>query len=73
MQIVSIDGETDRKKIKEMINMMPANDSLHLRRYILENEPGLDFEIEVKRPESMGGGSFKTFLEWDDTVFLNLA
>ena len=73
MQIVSIDGETDRKKIKEMIKMMPANDSLHLRRYILENEPGLDFEIEVKRPESMGGGSFKTFLEWDDTVFLNLA
>lgn len=73
MQIVSIDGETDRKKIKEMINMMPANDSLHLRRYIMENEPGLDFEIEVKRPESMGGGSFKTFLEWDDTVFLNLA
>lgn len=73
MQIVSIDGETDRKKIKELINAMPANDSLHLRRYILDNEPGLDFEIEINRPESMGGGSFKTFLEWDDTVFLNIA
>ena len=73
MQIVSIDCETDRKKIKELINAMPANDSLHLRRYILDNEPGLDFEIEINRPESMGGGSFKTFLEWDDTVFLNIA
>lgn len=73
MQIVSIDGETDRKKIKELINGMPANDSLHLRRYILDNEPGLDFKIEVNRPESMGGGSFNTFLEWDDTVFLNIA
>lgn len=73
MQVVSIDGETDRKKIKNIINAMPANDSLHLRRYILDNEPGLNFEITIERPESMGGGSFKTFLEWDDTVFLNIA
>jgi hypothetical protein len=73
MQVVSIDGETDRKKVRQLINTMPANDSLHLRRYIIENEPGLDFEIEIERPESMGGGSFKTFLEWTDTVFLNIA
>lgn len=73
MQIVSIDGETDRKKIKELINLMPANDSLHLRRYILNNEPGLNFEVKIERPESMGGGSFNTFLEWDDTIFLNIA
>jgi hypothetical protein len=52
---------------------MPANDSLKLRRYILENEPGLDFEVEIQRPESLGGGSFKTFLEWNDTVFFNIA
>ena len=73
MQIVSIDGVTDRKKIKEMVDSMPAYDSLKLRRYILDNEPGVNFEIEVKRPESLGGGSFKTFLNWDDTVFLNIA
>lgn len=73
MQIVSIDGETDRKKIKELINLMPANDSLHLRRYILNNEPGLNFEVKIERTESMGGGSFNTFLEWDDTIFLNIA
>ena len=52
---------------------MGAKDSLMLRRYILENEPGVNFEIEVERPESLGGGSFKTFLEWDDSVFLNIA
>jgi len=73
MEIVSIDGVTDRKKIKEMVDSMPAYDSLKLRRYILDNEPGVNFEIEVKRPESLGGGSFKTFLNWDDTVFLNIA
>lgn len=73
MQIVSIDGITDRKKIKQMIDSMPAYDSLKLRKYILDNEPGVNFEIEVKRPESLGGGSFKTFLNWDDSVFLNIA
>lgn len=73
MQVVSIDGVTDRKKIKQMIDSMPAYDSLKLRKYILDNEPGVNFEIEVKRPESLGGGSFKTFLNWDDTVFLNIA
>ena len=52
---------------------MIAKDSLELRKYIMANEPGVDFEIEIQRPESLGGGSFKTFLEWDDSVFLNLA
>ena len=56
------------KYVKNMI----AKDSLMLRRYILENEPGVNFEIEVQRPEILGGGSFKTFLEWDDNVFLNI-
>lgn len=73
MQIVSIDGETDRNKIREIIKTMPANDSLHLRRYMINNEPGLNFEVKINRPESMGGGSFNTFLEWDDTIFLNIS
>jgi hypothetical protein len=73
MQITSIDGNKDRKFIHDFVNRMPAQDSLKLRRYILENKPGMDFEIEIERPESLGGGSFKTFLEWDDNVFLNIA
>ena len=52
---------------------MPARDSLALRKYINNNMPGIDFNIEIQRPESLGGGSFKTFLNWDDSVFLNIA
>ncbi len=73
MQITAINGNYDREYIRKAIYAMPANDSLMLRRYIIENEPGLDFEVEIERPESLGGGSFKTFLEWNDTVFFNIA
>jgi len=73
MQIVAINGNYDREYVRKAIYNMPASDSLMLRRYILENEPGLDFEVEIERPKSLGGGSFKTFLEWNDTVFFNIA
>lgn len=73
MSIVSINGNEDKKYIKEYIKKMPARDSLELRRYMLENEPGMDFEVEVQRPVSLGGGSFKTFLPWDDTVFYHIS
>jgi hypothetical protein len=72
-QIMSVNGNTDRDYIRKYINSMPARDSLMLRRYINENKPGIDFDIEVQRPESLGGGSFKTFLNWDDSVFLNIS
>ena len=73
LQIMAVNGNTDREFIRNYINMMPARDSLTLRKYIGENRPGIDFDIEVQRPESLGGGSFKTFLNWDDSVFLNIA
>lgn len=73
LSIMSINGETDRTYISKYVKNMIARDALMLRRYILENEPGVNFEIEVERPESLGGGSFKTFLEWNDSVFLNIA
>lgn len=73
MQIVAINGNYDREYVRKAIYNMPANDSLQLRRYIIDNEPGLDFEVEIEKPESLGGGSFKTFLEWNDTVFWNIA
>ena len=73
LHIVSINGNSDRGFIKNFVNGMPARDALMLRRYISDNKPGIDFNIEVKRPESLGGGSFKTFLNWDDSVFLNIA
>ena len=71
LQIVAVNGNYDREYIRKYINQMPARDSLMLRKYINDNRPGINFDIEVERPESLGGGSFKTFLNWDDSVFLN--
>ena len=73
MSVVAVNDNYDRDFITKYVRNMIARDSLMLRRYIIENEPGIDFEIEVERPASLGGGSFKTFLEWDDNVFLNIA
>ena len=72
LSIMSINGETDKNYITKYVRNMPARDALMLRRYIIENEPGVNFEIEVPRPESLGGGSFKTFLEWEYTIFINI-
>lgn len=73
LQIVSVNGEHDRDYVRKYINGMPARDSMMLRKYINDNKPGIDFNIEIERPQSLGGGSFKTFLNWDDSVFLNIA
>ena len=73
LQVMAVNGNTDREFIRKYINQMPARDSLMLRKYINDNRPGIDFNIEVQRPESLGGGSFKTFLNWDDSVFLNIS
>jgi len=73
LQIVAVNGNYDREFIRRYINQMPARDSLMLRKYINDNRPGINFDIKVERPESLGGGSFETFLNWDDSVFLNIA
>lgn len=73
MNIVAVNGNYDRKFIHNYVNNMRAKDSLELRKYINENEPGIDFSVTIQRPESLGGGSFVTFLNWSDDVFLNIA
>lgn len=40
--IVSVDGVTDRSKIKHFVLNMPAFDSKSLRTFIIDNEPGMD-------------------------------
>ena len=70
--VKSVDGITDVKYIRDFILSMNVRDSVALRRYITENEPGIDYTITVNRPESLGGGSFKTFLQLDKFLFLNL-
>lgn len=73
MSIMSYDGVTDRRMIHEFVKNMSVQDSSALRRYILANEPGIDYNITVEKPESLGGGSMSAFLQLDQYVFLNLA
>ena len=73
LSIVSINGNYDREYISEYVQNMNVRDALSLRRYITENEPGLDYTITVERPESLGGGSMSVFLSLDEYVFLNIS
>lgn len=73
LEIQSINGNTDRKFIHDYVVNMRAKDSLEFRKYVSHNEPGVDFTITVERPEEFGGGSFETFLEWDDAIFFNFS
>ena len=52
---------------------MNVRDSSALRKYISDNEPGVDFNIEIERPESLGGGSVRMFLSIDQFIFLTFA
>lgn len=73
MSIVSVNDITDRNYINEYVENMNVRDSWAFRRYIIDNEPGLDFNIEVERPESLGGGSVTLFLELDKDIFFTVA
>lgn len=70
--IMSIDGITDRQMIKKFVRNMSVKDSSSLRKYINENEPGVDYNITVEKPASLGGGSMNLFLQLDQFVFLNI-
>lgn len=72
LSIVAVNGEEDREYISNYVNNMNVRDALALRRYISENEPGLDYTVMVERPESLGGGSMPVFLSLDEYVFLNI-
>ena len=43
--ILSVDGDPDKSQIANFIRHMPARDSLALRNYISENEPGVDLTV----------------------------
>ena len=73
LSIVSVNGEEDRTFISDYVTNMNVRDAFELRRYINENEPGLDYTVTVERPESLGGGSMPVFLSLDEYVFLNIA
>lgn len=71
--IVSVNGNSDAEFLDRYCEEMMALDSLNLRRYITENEPGVDFSVRIEKPKALGGGYIDTFLEWDETIFINIA
>lgn len=70
--LMAVDGITDRQYISDFIRKMNVRDSTALRKYMQKNEPGIDYNITIERPESLGGGSFTTFLQLDQFLFLNI-
>jgi hypothetical protein len=47
---MEIDGVRDRAQIQAFIDQMPVGDSGSLRKFINDNEPGLDLNISVQAP-----------------------
>lgn len=67
---VSVNGNTDNEYIRNFIENMRAGDARSYRDYIVNNRPGVDFNIRINIPKSDGGGSFTTFLRLDDSIFI---
>lgn len=69
-QIVSIDGETDKGKIKNFVEFSPEFkpiDSMKLRKFMNSIEPEVDLEFEFESKKN--GKTFKQTLNIDDTFF----
>jgi hypothetical protein len=60
-QIIELNGETDRGKIIEFIQNMPIMDSKYIKRFISQNEPGLDLTLEVIAPSGENVSTSITF------------
>lgn len=69
LSTVSVNGNTDRKFIVDYILNLNVRDAKAYREYIFNNEPGIEYNIKVKRPESLGGGYVNTFLRLDQFIF----
>jgi len=46
--VISVDGETNRTKISQFVQYMPAKDSLALRKFIDDNEPMVETKVPYK-------------------------
>ena len=71
LMTMEVNGNRDRQFIYKYIMGMNVRDAAAYRKYVSENEPGLDFNLEVERPESLGGGTVSVFLQLDQYLFLN--
>ena len=71
LSTVSVNGNTDRKFIVDYILNLNVRDAKAYRDYIINNEPGVDYNIKVERPEDLGGGQMDTFLRLDQFIFVS--
>jgi len=55
-QIASVEGVEDRNAITQFISKMPARDSMELRNFIADNEPGIDMSCNMNCPHCSYAG-----------------
>ena len=65
-QVMSIDGETDKIKISNLLKRLKIMDARALRKYILELEPGINMSVNAR---TRGGESVPTFLTFNRSFF----
>ena len=71
LSTISINGNKDREFIVNYLLNLNVKDAASYRKYIIDNEPGIDYNIKVKRPDSLGGGYIETFLQLDQFIFVS--
>jgi hypothetical protein len=64
--IQSIDGESDKLAMSNIIKKLTIKDSRAFRKYITEITPGLDFNTTARTP---GGASVACFLRFNSSFF----
>lgn len=64
--IVEVDGTKDLMQISQFIQFLPIKDSQEFRRFVTENTPGLDKEVEVTLPS---GKKIQTFFNLNTEFF----
>tara|TARA_Y100000310_G_C20685615_1_gene818744 strand:- start:2665 stop:3441 length:777 start_codon:yes stop_codon:yes gene_type:complete len=65
-QVMSINGETDKIKISNLLKKLKIMDSRSLRKYIEELEPGINMSVNAR---TRGGESVPTFLTFNRSFF----
>jgi len=72
LQTVSVNGIKDPEYISNYVMNMNVRDAAEYRKYVSKNEPGIEYNVKVERPKSLGGGSIDTFLQLSQFIFVNL-
>lgn len=69
---MSVNGNSDREFVETYVDNMRALEAKKYREYVMKHTPGVDLTVDIQVPESLGGGSFKSFLDYGEYVFVNV-